>query len=111
MFLLTKDTVMKNTVLLIILAVFLSFLSQAQSIESLKDKTDRYLQRYPQQKVYLHLDKDEYFAGDNIWFKAYLINAHNHLPDTLESTLYTELHDTKGFLVKKEIIRIDKGYG
>ncbi len=111
MFLLTKDTVMKNTVLLIILAVFLSFLSQAQSIESLKDKTDRYLERYPQQKVYLHLDKDEYFAGDNIWFKAYLINAHNHLPDTLESTLYAELHDTKGFLVKKEIIRIDKGYG
>ena len=102
---------MKNTVLLIILAVFISFLSQAQSIESLKDKTDRYLERYPQQKVYLHLDKDKYFAGENIWFKAYLINAHNHLPDMLESTLYAELYDTKGILVKKEIIRIDNGYG
>lgn len=111
MLLLTKATVMKDSVLLIILAVFLSFLSQAQSIESLKDKTDRYLERYPQQKVYLHLDKDKYFAGDNIWFKAYLVNAHSHLPDTLESTLYAELYDTKGFLVKKEIIRIDKGYG
>ena len=102
---------MKNSVSFVILALLLSFLSQAQSIESLVEKTERYLERYPQQKVYLHLDKDEYFAGDNIWFKAYLINAHNHLPDTLESTLYTELFDTKGSLIKREINRIDNGYG
>jgi hypothetical protein len=102
---------MKNSVFLLIPALLLSFFSQAQNIESLVDLAERYLERYPQQKVYLHLDKDEYFAGDNIWFKAYLINAHNHLPDTVESTLYTELFDTKGSLIKREINRIDKGYG
>ncbi|MBW6477937.1 MAG: TonB-dependent receptor plug domain-containing protein [Bacteroidales bacterium] len=102
---------MRNSAPLLILALLVSFLSQSQNIESLADKTERYLERYPQQKVYLHLDKDEYFTGDNIWFKAYVINAHNHLPDTAETTLFTELFDTKGLLVKKEIIRLERGNG
>jgi hypothetical protein len=102
---------MKNSASLLILALLVTFISQAQNIESLPEKTGRFLERNPQQKVYLHLDKDEYFAGDNIWFKAYLINAHNHLPDTVETTLFTELFDTKGVLVKREIIRLDKGNG
>lgn len=109
--LLTKAIVMKTTVLLIIITGFFSFLSQAQNITALKDETERFLERYPQQKVYLHLDKDEYFSGDIIWVKAYIVNAHNHLPDTLESTLITELFDAKGEIVLKRIVRIDRGYG
>ena len=27
------------------------------------------------EKVYLHTDRDSYFAGEDIWFKAYLIDA------------------------------------
>ncbi len=46
---------------------------------------------YPQQKVYLHLDKTSYKAGEMIWVKAYLLNGLNHLPDTLSTNLYVEL--------------------
>ncbi len=98
----------------LILSVFLflpGLFLNAQNVSSLKEKTGKYLERYSQQKVYLHFDKQNYFAGDNIWFKAYVIDAVNHKPDVSESTLYVELYDTKGFLVKKEIIHIQKGYG
>jgi len=102
---------MKTCLILSVLLSFPGLFLNAQNIFSLKEKTDKYLERYSQQKVYLHFDKQNYFAGDNIWFKAYVIDAVNHKPDTLESALYVELFDTKGFLVKKEIIHIQKGYG
>ena len=46
---------------------------------------------YPQQKVYLHLDKPEYLGGDDLWVKAYLVNGLDHMPDTLSTNLYVEL--------------------
>ncbi len=111
MHLLTKVITMKTTFFFIIIAFFFSLNSHAQSITTLKNNTERYLERFPHQKVYLHLDKDEYFSGDIIWFKAYITNAHNHIPDILESTLFTELYNAQGTLIARRIVRIDKGYG
>jgi hypothetical protein len=87
------------------------FWVSAQNVELLKGKTERFLQRFPQQKAYLHFDKQNYFAGDDIWFKAYVVNALDHKPDTLESTIYVELFNAKDLLVRREIIRVEKGYG
>ena len=36
---------------------------------------------HPQEKVYLHLDKPNYVAGEDIWYKAYLVDARSHAPD------------------------------
>ena len=30
---------------------------------------------FPQEKVYLHLDNTGYFAGETIWFMAYVVRA------------------------------------
>jgi len=30
------------------------------------------------EKVYLHIDRELYTAGDDIWFKSYLINGFNN---------------------------------
>lgn len=76
-----------------------------------KGKAEAISNYHSGQKAYLHLDKSSYFAGDDIWFKAYVVNAADHTPDTLESTLFVELINTAGSLAKREIIRIEKGYG
>ncbi len=39
---------------------------------------------YPQQKVYLHLDKTSYKAGEIIWVKAYIVER------AQSSSRYTE---------------------
>lgn len=46
---------------------------------------------YPQQKVYLHTDKDEYIAGESIWVKGYVVSSTTHLPDTMKANLYMEI--------------------
>ncbi|MBE8721504.1 TonB-dependent receptor plug domain-containing protein [Sphingobacterium pedocola] len=49
-----------------------------QDIQSTLEKADDFYQSNPQEKLYLHLDKYAYTAGETIWFKAYTtIGIHN----------------------------------
>ena len=45
----------------------------------------------PQEKVYLQTDKPYYSAGEDIWFKGYLVNATTLVPATLSQFVYVEL--------------------
>lgn len=65
---------------------------------------------YPQQKVYLHTDKSEYLAGESIWFKAYLMSAHTHMPDTSSTNLFVELVNTRNEVVDFKIILLRDGF-
>ncbi|MBG6235185.1 hypothetical protein IWX76_001753 [Pedobacter sp. CAN_A7] len=54
-------------------------------------KMEAYVQTHPQEKVHLHLDKPYYAIGDDIWFKAYVINTQEGAPSLLSKSLYVEL--------------------
>lgn len=60
-------------------------------IEAVLDNLEHYASEYPQEKVYLHLDKPYYTVGDDIWFKGYVtIGAFNQLSG-LSKILYVDL--------------------
>jgi TonB-dependent SusC/RagA subfamily outer membrane receptor len=67
--------------------------------------------RYPQQKIFLHLDKPVYQGGDNIWIKAYLVNGTDHTPDTLSTNLYVELISPFQTRVQIKRFQIRRGFG
>ena len=50
---------------------------------------------YPQEKVYVHTDKDFYVAGDTLWFRAYVVDASTHEILRRSKYVYVELqsHD------------------
>lgn len=48
-----------------------------------------------QEKVYLHMDKPYYTAGDHIWFKAYVLDEYSLNPSTMSQVLYVELINEK----------------
>jgi hypothetical protein len=54
-------------------------------------KMEAYVQNHPQEKVHLHLDKPYYAIGDDIWFKAYVINTQDGAPSHISASLYVEL--------------------
>ncbi|MFO7977649.1 MAG: hypothetical protein R6U64_03240, partial [Bacteroidales bacterium] len=66
--------------------------------------------RYPQQKVYLHMDKDEYIAGESIWVKGYLVDAANHLTDTMKANFYVEVINLDKKPVNMVVLESDYGY-
>lgn len=61
----------------------------------------------PQEKVYLHTDKPYYSAGEEIWFKAYLVNASTHIQNTKSNFVYVELIDKSDTLISRVKIKRD----
>ena len=83
--------------ILAFLTLFISIQSVAQRFDSTLKRLDK---DYPQEKLYLHFDKEAYFPGETIWFKAYLF-AGNDL-SLISKTLYAELIDDKGKVLQRK---------
>jgi len=63
------------------------------------------------EKAYLHTDRDFYGQGEDIWFKAYLVNAENNRAINYSHNLYVELIDPTTKILYRRVIRLEKGLG
>jgi hypothetical protein len=80
-----------------------SFAQKAQqAIETL-------YKNYAQEKVVLTLSKNEYVAGETIYFKAYVLNGYE--PSSVSTNLYTELYDENKKVIQQHIIPLLNGSG
>ncbi|MDQ8003763.1 MAG: TonB-dependent receptor plug domain-containing protein [Pedobacter sp.] len=75
--------------------------AQDANISNFTTKIDELTSKSAQEKVYLHMDKPYYAIGDDIWFKAYTINAKTGLPSTISGLLYVELINEKDSVTKQ----------
>eukprot|EP01041_Mallomonas_annulata_P025497 gene25497-46551_t len=102
---------MKTAALFLLLASLLfAFTFEEDLVQNIVAKFERYNNELPQEKAYLHLDKPYYTAGETVWFKAYLVEANTHLPDTVSIPLYIELIDNqRGKLLYKKILQLEGG--
>ena len=62
---------------------------------SLPECLSTQLSLFPQEKIYLHTDKDSYIAGDTLWFRAYVVDAATHEPLTASRYVYAELQSSE----------------
>lgn len=85
------------------------FASNDSLIINITKKLESYYQKYPQQKAFLHIDKDNYIAGENIWFSAYLLNATNHTLDTFNTCLYVELVNALNNTIEVKVLKMQDG--
>ncbi len=76
--------------------------------EGLAQKPEEILEQWssksPIEKVYLHIDRENYFAGETAWFKAYLYS--DFIPDTISTTLYVELSNDSSQLISRKILPV-----
>ena len=63
----------------------------------------------PFEKVYLHLDRPYYSAGDDIWIKAYLVDAMTNELSVNSNNLNIELISPTLKIIKRLILRMDNG--
>ena len=91
------------------------FATKAAGIDSLFahyfNHAQTFADAYPREKVHLHFDNTSYYAGDTIWFKAYVVTAENNQPSTISTPLYVELIDQMGYTTNKQIIKLENGEG
>lgn len=109
---LTLMTMRISGLLLISIIAAFSFINTSNDftqylIRKLKDYADNYLQ----EKVYLHFDRPFYFAGDDIWFKIYIVNANSHIHQPFSQVVYVDFMNQNQEVVDRKKVRIKEGMG
>ncbi len=82
---------MKKIVLLLLVSLLSVSAYSSELFDSLQVKFDNQLLQYPQEKVYVHTDRNCYMGGDTIWFRAYVVDALTHKPASVSKYLYVDL--------------------
>ena len=83
---------------------FYQFSDQDKKEQQVLAKTNLFNLRFPQERVYLHLDRPSYWANEDIWFKAYVKNSPIN-----EGNLYIEIINASGDVVNKNIAWVQNG--
>jgi hypothetical protein len=63
------------------------------------------------EKVYLHIDRDIYNSGEDIWFKAYVTDFLTNKPSANTNNLHVDLISPGSQILQHRIIRIKEGLG
>lgn len=80
--------------ILLFLLVFCEAISIAKAqdgLEQILKPLETWVKDYPSEKVYMHIDKPYYMAGDTIWFKTYTVVGAYHQLSSLSGALYVDL--------------------
>jgi len=88
-----------------ILLVFGFLIVDAQS--KLDQAIDNLEKNYSQEKLYILFDKDQYVAGDPIYFQSFIFDGYNL--SSISKTLFVELYDQSKNLIDKKTILINNG--
>ena len=63
------------------------------------------------EKVYLHTDRNTYYPGDDIWFKAYLIDVTDRLLTDHSNNLHVEIISPESIIIDSRIVKMTDGLG
>jgi len=64
---------------------------------------------YPQEKLYIHMNKPSYMAGDTIWFRGHTASEAFHLPSALSRGIFVHLSGPDGKIIEKfALLPMDK---
>ncbi len=61
------------------------------------------------EKIYLHIDREFYFIGETIWFKAYLLDGQNLSSVADTQNLYIDLIDSEGRIAQNQVLICENG--
>jgi hypothetical protein len=97
--------------LLIALTACFSTAAQESGGDSLRRAFSRYQSQTPQEKLFVHIDRSFYLAGETIWFSLYDIDARSNRPANFSSIAYIELLDPNDSAVLQAKVEMSNGKG
>lgn len=96
---------MKNIFFLLLISTVQPVFSQTKLEKAITNLENN----YEQEKVYLLTDKQQYAAGDQIWFKSFVFDGYNR--SALSTTLFVELYDSDKKLIDWKTLLLTNGEG
>lgn len=106
------DFFKQKVIVLLLLSLSYSPVVLAQVLpQQFAHNMDSLARKLPQQLVYLQTSKGVYEIGEELWFKAYLMDSQFLTPSLQDSTLYIQLLKTDNHqVIVQEKILINKGF-
>lgn len=99
---------MRRSLFCIVLSIISVIICSASPVDSL----EKILRTAPiQEKTFVQTDNTCYYAGDTIWYRAYVTRADNLHPTDMSRLLYVELLTPDGYLVERQRIVADERGG
>jgi hypothetical protein len=96
--------------LLILSAAFAS--AQANTTtDNLVKKFEHYQSNTLQEKLYVHIDRTTYLAGELLWFKIYYVDANFYKPLNISKVAYVEILDKNNEAVVQTKVELKNGTG
>jgi hypothetical protein len=92
------------------LLLLLFITSDSWSNNTIQD-SDKNATKQEAEKVYLHIDRSNYTSGDDIWFKAYVIDPSTNRLSVYTSNLYVELITPDPKIIQRRTVKIENGTG
>ncbi len=97
---------------ILIFSIFIAFSNSSdESIKKTVGKIESKNPGAPKEKIYIHFDKSYYNVGEDIWFKAYLVNADTHRPEAISQIIYVDLINPLNKIIDTKIIKTEDGFG
>jgi hypothetical protein len=99
------------TIIFSLLLLSLPGNSQKRGFDPNKELLEEYTSKNPQEKLFIHTDKNFWVAGETSWFKIYLVSGQSHQPINTSKVAYVELVGTKNQVVLQTKIELQNGFG
>ncbi|WP_299128537.1 hypothetical protein [uncultured Winogradskyella sp.] len=93
---------------IILLFLFCISLGFSQSSDIIAENYSNYTDA-PREVVYVHLNKSTYIEGEMLGFTAYVFDKFVKKPSLMTKNLYCTISDSKGNVLKKKLLKVDKG--
>src|SRR5476649_902779 len=105
---------MKKHISILLAAVAIAWFAFAfshtdEALDNLLTRLDRLSNEAPQEKVHLHFDKAFYSVGEDMWFKAYVVNARRNYLSPESKILYVDLLDARDSVKQTLLLPIVNG--
>ncbi len=102
----------KLTSILAFVLICQSLFAQQDKLKNIDQTLLNFSNENVVEKVFLHLDKPYYVAGEHIWFKAYLVDGVKHKADSLSAVLYVDIvENNQNKTIQHGRFRLDGGLG
>jgi hypothetical protein len=79
--------------------------------DNLSQKFLSYCKVVPWEEIYVHCDREEYIAGEEMWFNIYLIDRQSLSPSRMSKIVYFEVLNSENRPVVQKRIGIADGFG
>jgi len=84
---------------------------QIDLTDYLREKFLRYCESVPREEIFVHTDRADYIAGEDLWFNIYLIDRKTFNPTNESKIAYFELLNPENQPVIQKRFRLDNGFG